>query len=251
MSLSSDSDNLPSEDKVLYSNELGPKPQEKKKIIIISDSEDELPDVNTVLSRISVIKKQFLTSTKITKPRECFDNYVFVNHKQEFLLRKDEIETKLQTLKTRLRQTDFVNKINQLAKTFHKSYFFNEFKQRKICERKDISRLQKRVCDFNPGYYGYIGYEIIYKYILKFGINTIVFNGDKCDLINEVLIPEIGVYLIMEDLNVDYNLGIKIRKHSAKYGSIHFVKKEDKTYGSIEFDTFMETYSHEIPIIID
>ena len=55
----------------------------------------------------------------------------------------------------------------------------------------------------------------------------------------------------MNDLSVDYELAIKIREHSAEYGSTYFTSDEDKIYGSSKFDTFMESYKIKIPINID
>ncbi|CAG8851153.1 17772_t:CDS:1, partial [Racocetra persica] len=50
------------------------------------------------------------------------------------------------------------------------------------------------------------------------------------NFISEVIIPEMGVQLIMEDLNVDYELGIEIREFSFEYSSVHFIGNKDLSY---------------------
>src|ERR1043165_8456322 len=82
MSSSSDNESeLPSEDEILYSYRFGPKPQNKnkknnlKEIIVIFDSDEELPEVDTLLSRISKKRKITSISRPSVKTPASNDNY--------------------------------------------------------------------------------------------------------------------------------------------------------------------------------
>ena len=246
-----------SDDKILYSYRLGPKPQNKnkknnlKEIIVIFDSDEELPEVDTLLSRISKKRKIISIPRLSVKIPASNDDYSFIYNNKTYQLKKCEIEKKIKCFKKRFKTKKFSNMLSDLFKNFKEKSFFIAFQKRKIRERKNLNVLYERINDFIPGYYGNKGYKIIYEHNLSFGIDNIEFNRDKYDLINEVLIPEISVYLIMNDLSVDYELAIKIRKHSAEYGSTYFTDDEDKTYGSSKFDAFMESYKIKTPINID
>ncbi|CAG8817905.1 9555_t:CDS:2, partial [Racocetra persica] len=69
---------------------------------------------------------------------------------------------------------------------------------------------------------------------------------DRNNFISEVIISEMSVQLIMEDLNVDYELGIEIRKFSSEYGSVHFISNEDLSYSSVEINAFMDKVTKEL-----
>jgi len=104
-SLSNNESELPSEDEILYSYGLGQKPQNKnkknnlKEIIVISDSDEELPEVDTVLLRIS--KKRKITSIprQSVKTPASNDNYSFIYNNKTYQLKKYEIEKKIKCFK--------------------------------------------------------------------------------------------------------------------------------------------------------
>ncbi|CAG8791588.1 14760_t:CDS:1, partial [Cetraspora pellucida] len=92
-SLSDNKSELSSEDEILYSYGLGPKPQNKnekndlKEIIVISDSDKELPEVDTLLSRIS--KKQKIKSIPrpSVKTLASNDDYSFIYDNKTYQLK--------------------------------------------------------------------------------------------------------------------------------------------------------------------
>ncbi|CAG8786332.1 28592_t:CDS:1, partial [Racocetra persica] len=69
---------------------------------------------------------------------------------------------------------------------------------------------------------------------------------DRDNFISEVIIPEMGIQLIMEDLNVDYELGIEIREFSSEYGSVHFIGNENLSYSSVGMDAFMDKVTKKL-----
>ncbi|CAG8788053.1 35746_t:CDS:1, partial [Racocetra persica] len=77
--------------------------------------------------------------------------------------------------------------------------------------------------------------------------NTLILSEiDRDNFISEVIIPEMGVQLIMEDLNVDYELGIEIREFSFEYGSVYFISNEDLSYSFVVMDAFMNKVTKEL-----
>jgi hypothetical protein len=141
--------------------------------------------------------------------------------------------------------------INKLVKNFKENSFFKELQKMERANRKNLLFVYNRFYDFFPGYYGYQGYEIIFEHILDYYIDSIEYDRDKCDLINEVFLPEIGIFLIMEDFKVDHDLANEIRKDSAEYGFENFYGRKDKSYSTKKIDLFMESFKDETPIIID
>ncbi|CAG8725721.1 7934_t:CDS:1, partial [Cetraspora pellucida] len=96
---------LPSEDEILYSYELGQNPQIKnkknnlKEIIMIFDSDKELPEVDTLLLKISKKRKITSISRTFVKTPACNDDYSFIYDNKTYQLKKYEIEKKIKYFK--------------------------------------------------------------------------------------------------------------------------------------------------------
>jgi hypothetical protein len=254
--LDSDSD-LPSENYVLNSlNNF--KSQEKIKnpikqeIIIISSDEEELPSVETLLANISK-KRKIISISKDSEESQTSDNddYIFSHKNKEYRIKKCEIQENLKRFKKRFRTKTFLNMINKLVKNFKENVFFKELQKMERAKRKNLLFVYNRFYDFFPGYYGYQGYEIIFEHILDYYVDSIEYDRDKCDLISEVFIPEIGTFLIMEDFKVDHDLANEIRKDSAEYGFENFYGEKDKSYSTKKIDLFIESFKDETPVIIN
>jgi hypothetical protein len=257
MSSVSDSDSdLPSENYVLNSlnNFKSQRKIEnpiKQEIIVISSDEEELPSVETLLANISKKRKIISISKDLEQSQTSNNDYIFSHENKEYRIKKCEIQENLKRFKKRFKTKKFLNMINELVKNFKKNIFFKELQKMERAKRKNLLFVYNRFYDFFPGYYGYQGYEIIFEHILDYYIDSIEYDRDKCDLINEVFLPEIGIFLIMEDFKVDHDLANEIRKDSAEYGFENFYGIKDMSYSTRKIDLFIESFKDKIPIIID
>ena len=257
MSFVSDSDSdLPSENYVLDSlinlkSQKKIKNSIKQEIIVISSDEEELPSVETLLANISKKRKIISISKDSEESQTSNDDYIFSHENKEYRIKNYEIQEKLKRFKKQFKTKPFLNMINELVKNFKENVFFKELQNMKRAKRKNLLFIYNRFYDFFPGYYGYQGYEMIFEHILDYYVDSIEYDRDKCDLINEVFLPEIGTFLIMEDFKVDHDLANEIRKDSAKYGFENFYGEKDKSYSTEKIDLFMESFKDEIPINID
>ncbi|CAG8815628.1 29571_t:CDS:1, partial [Racocetra persica] len=221
----------------------------KREIIIISesDSEDELPEVETLLSNI--FKKQKLPDKKTEKkPVTKNDEFIFITNDKKYILTKEEIQAKIDRLRKRLNLKKNKTKVINLLKNFDGTYFYKGFMGQTHFAKNNPLCLVDRVNDFVSGYYGFLGYRILFDFISKIITeNTLMLSEiDRDNFISEVIIPEMSVQLIMEDLNVDYELGIEIRESSSEYGSVHFIGSEDLSYSSVGMDAFMDKVTKEL-----
>ena len=134
--------------------------------------------------------------------------------------------------------------INSIIKNFRSTSFFTEFKKRTMGEKSNPNILMTRINDLIPGYYGCKGYEIIYKHLIEMVLEAtpLAYEGNRNSLINEVIIPEIAIYLIAKDLKVDHDLGLRILRHSIGYGSRNSISRSDATFGTKKLDRFMQTF---------
>lgn len=84
--------------------------------------------------------------------------------------------------------------------------------------------------DSQPGYYGPQGAETISQIIMeKYGdtirkrdklFSALTFCGGVTGYVSSVLVPEVGVRLIMEDMDVNWEKARDIMKESAEYGAV-------------------------------
>jgi hypothetical protein len=82
--------------------------------------------------------------------------------------------------------------------------------------------------DSQPGYYGSYGAEVIAEVVLnKLGdeirgrddlFDTLKFCGGVTGYVSAVLVPEVGLRLIMEDMNISQSEARKVMKESVAYG---------------------------------
>ncbi|CAG8848283.1 36813_t:CDS:1, partial [Racocetra persica] len=174
--------------------------------------------------------KQKLPDKKTEKkPVTENDEFIFITNDKRYILTKKEIQAKIDGLRKRLNLKKNKTKVINLLKNFYGTYFYKGFMGRTHFAKNNPLCLVDRVNDFVPSYYEFLGYRILFDFISKIIIeNTLILSEiDRDNFISEVIIPEMGVQLIMKDLNVDYKLGIEIREFSSEYGSVHFIGNED------------------------
>ncbi|CAG8717711.1 17645_t:CDS:2, partial [Cetraspora pellucida] len=171
---------------------------------LVSDSDSDLLSENYVLDSLINLKSQ----KKIEKPI-----------KQEIIIIFSD-EEELPSVDTLLANISKKRKITLISKDLEESQ--TKLQKMERAERKNLMFVYNRFYQFFPGYYRYQGYEIIFEHILNHYVNSIEYDRDKCDLINEVFISEIGIFLIMEDFKVDHDLANEIRINSAEYGFENF-----------------------------
>ncbi|CAG8715758.1 19948_t:CDS:2 [Dentiscutata erythropus] len=251
-------DEFPSESELLRSHVIHLSTNEKnKKRKSVAESDNDLSDVEKLISRIPISsqsiehKKKKIFVEKESKKSKNDDGFVFKDGKKKYILTSKQIQQKIKNLKRRLNGRDTSEAIKSIIKNFRSTDSFTNFKKRTMGEKSNPKILVTRINDLIPGYYGCKGYEIIYKHLIETVLEDtpLVYEGNKGNrnsLINEVIIPEIAIYLIAKDLKVDHDLGLRILKCSIGYGSHNSISRSDATFGTKKLDRIIQIHDYKI-----
>ncbi|CAG8695662.1 1149_t:CDS:1, partial [Racocetra fulgida] len=217
----------------------------RTEIILIpdSDDDDELPPLKTVLENIPNFSNNKINKKYDAEFIEIHDDTTAANNNNgdfTYTINKDrslniskkEIRAKLKNLVRRLKTKEVTKHIIDICEYKEKYEYYNNFKSLSELQLHHPLAIMHRSNNFVPRYYVIKGFTIMYEHLM---LNPTVWKPKVGDInkkfMEEVIIPELGVWFIMEDLGVnDYDTAIKITRESVEYGSEHFFGDDNDKY---------------------